>query len=728
MRGGPLRPPTVPRLAAGSSKSNLSPSLKRMVKKKGRLYKKAKKKRSRRSHYLEFERSTKRALKQAHWQHVNGILTSGLEEGDSKPFWGYIKSMRQDSQGISPLKSGAHLLTDPYQKAQLLSDQFSSVFTDDNTPEADNMLHGPQYPPIRPLEVSEPGVRKLLRNLNPGKAAGPDEIPARILKELADDLSPAITALLNKSLDSGVLPSTWKDAWVTPIFKKGTRNDPANYRPVSLTSIICKVAEHIICSHVRDHLDEHQILSDANHGFRQGHSCETQLLLTTHDLLKHHDRRHQVDVGILDFSKAFDTEPHRRLISKLRLYGIDGRILLWIQAFLSDRRQLVLCDGVKSQFAPVTSGVPQGTVLGPLLFLLHINDLPSVVDPNTSVRLFADDALVYRVINTIQDQVTLQQDFARLEGWAKAWGMVFNASKCYVMHIHRGNSTKSYFYQICGEFLSPVTNEKYLGVHITQDLSWSLHIDRVATKASQKLGFIRRNLRGAPAQCKQLAYIALVRSGMEYASTIWDPHINVHSNKLEKIQRKAARWATSQYSHRTSVTSLMDQLKWQPLEDRRRIQRLAFLYKILHHKVAVPMSSIDLVYNSRPARGKDKTKADFRSHEHLLNSLRNPLAYRLLRTGTLCRNLPSQRLKALKHYSRASCPGPTRNCTQPVGFMSHRTLRLSSRSRSRSRESGPEVLKREQGHVFSESGVSEVAVFRALQPNVPGIYSLVSQY
>ena len=394
-----------------------------------------------------------------------------------------------------------------------------------------------------------------------------------------------------------------------PSSRKETRNDPASYRPVSLTSIICKVAEHIICSHVRDHLDEHQILSDAHHGFRQGHSCETQLLLTTHDLLKHHDHRHQVDVGILDFSKALDTVPHRRLISKLRLYRIDGRILLWIQAFLSDRRQLVLCDGVKSQFVPVTSGVPQGTVLGPLLFLLHINDLPSVVDPNTPVRLFADDALVYRVINTIQDQVTLQQDLARLEGWAKAWGMVFNASKCYVMHIHHGNSTKSYFYQICGEFLSPVTNEKYLGVHITQDLNWSLHIDRVATKASQKLGFIRHNLRGAPAQCKQLAYIALVRSGMEYASTIWHPHTNVHSNKLEKNQRRAARWATSQYSHRTSVTSLMDQLKWQPLEDRRRIQRPAFLYKILHHKVAVPMSSIDLVYNPRPARGKDTNQS-----------------------------------------------------------------------------------------------------------------------
>ena len=209
------------------------------------------------------------------------------------------------------------------------------------------------------------------------------------------------------------------------IFKKGTCIDPTTYCPVSLTSIICKVTEHILYSRVPDHLDKHQILSDANLGFRQGHFCETQLLLTTHDLLKHHDRLHEVDVGILDFSKAFNNVQHRRLINKLHLYRIGGRILHWIQAFLSDRQQLVLCHGVKSQFSPVTSGAPQGNVLGPLLFLLHINDLPSVVDPNTSVRLFSDDALVYWVINTIQDQVIFQQDFARLKGWDKACCMGF---------------------------------------------------------------------------------------------------------------------------------------------------------------------------------------------------------------------------------------------------------------------------------------------------------------
>ena len=156
---------------------------------------------------------------------------------------------------------------------------------------------------------------------------------------------------------------------------------------------------------------------------------------------------------------------------------------------------------------------------------------------------------------------------------------------------------------------------------------------------------------------------------MEYASTIWDPHINVHSNKLEKIQRRAARWATSQYSHRTSVTSLMDQLKWQPLEDRRRIQRLAFLYKILHHKVAVPISSIDLVYNSRPARGKDTNQSRLQiTRASILTSLGNPLVYRLLRTGTLCSNLPSQRLKALKHHSRAVFKIRSETCRTKAQF------------------------------------------------------------
>ena len=320
---------------------------------------------------------------------------------------------------------------------------------------------------------------------------------------------------------------------MTPVFKNGGRSDPANYRPMSLTCIVCKLAEHILCTHIRGHLDDKGISTPANHGFRKDHSCETQLL-TTHELLKHRDAKRQVDIGILDFSKAFDTVPHKRLLNKLRLYGIHGSVLRWIESFLPNRRQLVVCDGVKSEYSPVTSGVPQGTVLGPLLFLLYINDMPSVVDSRTSVRLFADDALVCRVINNIEDQVVLQQDLTRLESWAKSWGMVFNPSKCYMMHIGRGRNILTHMYQLCGTILVSVTSEKYLGVYLNHNLKWDHHIDQVTAKAARKLGFIRSNLRGTPAECKKLAYIALVRSGMEYASIIWYPHTNTNSDKLEK--------------------------------------------------------------------------------------------------------------------------------------------------------------------------------------------------
>ena len=208
--------------------------------------------------------------------------------------------------------------------------------------------------------------------------------------------------------------------------------------------------EHIVSSHIRAHLDKHGALTPLNHGFRSRHSCESQLLLTTHDLYTRLDEKKQVDMAILDFSKAFDTVPHQRLLNKLRLYGIDVQLHQWISSFLIGRSQSVLIDGVRSQVDSVDSGVPQGTVLGPLLFLLFINDLPSVLDPGTAVRLFADDCL-----DSEQDQLLLQQDLDALNLWGKCWGMRFNTNKCQVMHI--GKQNRHHFYQLNNEILTTAT-------------------------------------------------------------------------------------------------------------------------------------------------------------------------------------------------------------------------------------------------------------------------------
>ena len=247
---------------------------------------------------------------------------------------------------------------------------------------------------------------------------------------------------------------------MSPVFKKGNTNNAENYRPISLTCVSCKLLDHIICHHIHEHLDKHSILSSLQHGFRSRHSCESQLLITAHDLGNSYNEKKQVDIAILDFSKAFDKVPHQRLLGKLRHYGITGQTCGWIQAFLSNRTQCVVVDGASSQWCPVESGVPQGTVLGPLLFLLFINDLPNFV--SSQVRLFADDCLLYCTISSIEDQLKLQADLKSLEDWASTWGMSFNPSKCTIMSISRSSSPFIFFYSLCGVILQQVDEAKYL--------------------------------------------------------------------------------------------------------------------------------------------------------------------------------------------------------------------------------------------------------------------------
>ena len=224
-----------------------------------------------------------------------------------------------------------------------------------------------------------------------------------MLNTLAPELAPIVYAIFTQSLDTGELPWDWSLANVAPIFKKGNRSLAENYRPVSLTCITCKLFEHIVCKHILDH----QILTNLQHGFRSGRSCETQLITTIHNLLSSFNSKSQIDVAILDFLKAFNTVPHAGLLGKLEHYGIDSKILLWITNFLNNCKQCVVVDGRFSNFADVESGVPQRTVLGSLLFLLHINNLPSCV--NSKVRLFADDCLLYREIKNNQDQIVMQR-------------------------------------------------------------------------------------------------------------------------------------------------------------------------------------------------------------------------------------------------------------------------------------------------------------------------------
>jgi hypothetical protein len=283
------------------------------------------------------------------------------------------------------------------------------------------------------------------------------------LKTNAKQLAEPLSKFFQASIDRGKIPDDWKEALVTPLFKKGDKSTHSNYRPVSLTSICSKVLEHIIHSHIMKHLDKHQILTDYQNGIRASRSCESQLLITINDIAKSMNAGEQMDAILLDFSKAFDKVPHQRLLLKLRHYVIRGNLLDWIEDFLSERTRRVLVEGQHSSSAKVTSGVPQGTVIGPLLFLVFINDLPECV--KSTPRLFADDCLLYRPIRSKAVSEELQADLDKLQKWENNWLMSFNPDKCEVIRITNKRKQLTSDYYIHGKKLVNVPLAKYLGLH-----------------------------------------------------------------------------------------------------------------------------------------------------------------------------------------------------------------------------------------------------------------------
>ena len=398
---------------------------------------------------------------------MEDIVSDDLQK-NPKRFWSYVKSRKQDASQIVTLKSkDGFLHSDTDTKASILNQQFQSVYTKEDTSTLPDLGTSP-HPTMDNIVIHERGVYKLLKGLRPFKATGPDEVPANTLKQAAESLAPYLTRMFQLSLDEGKIPDEWRKANIVPIFKKGEKHQPSNYRPVSLTSIACKLLEHIIHSTVMDHFDRHNILCDEQHGFRSRRSCETQLVVTLNQIAKNMDQGHQTDIILLDFSKAFDKVPHERLLLKLAYYGVKGSTLNWIKDFLSSRTQSVVLEGHTSSPLDVLSGVPQGTVLGPLLFLTYINDMPDCT--SSDVRLFADDSLVYRKIRNPDDAATLQRDLTALEEWEHKWQMCFHPEKCTVMRISNKRNTLQTTYTLHGHQLEVVDSGKYLGVTISQDL------------------------------------------------------------------------------------------------------------------------------------------------------------------------------------------------------------------------------------------------------------------
>ena len=330
-----------------------------------------------------------------------------------------------------------------------------------------------------------------------------------------------------------------ESANVVAIFKKGIKSVPGNYRPVSLTCIVCKILESIIRDIVVEHMLDCNLYSKCQHGFRKHRSCITQLLEVMEDFTKFVDNKKDIDIIYLDFQKAFDQVPHRRLLHKLNYLGITGNIHKWISDFLKDRNQRVRVGNLYSEPAQVTSGIPQGSILRPILFTIFINDLPDCV--SSCCKIFADDTKLYDVASNCTQ---IQKDIDPLQKWSDKWNLYFNADKCKVMHIGLHNQRFNYTMKLSNEEIVNIMKcdeEKDLGVVFDCMLSFDSHIQTVINKANRNIGIIRRTFSYLTRKGFIKLYKALVRPHLEYGNAIWHPHLKRQSTSVEKVQRRATR-------------------------------------------------------------------------------------------------------------------------------------------------------------------------------------------
>lgn len=524
--------------------------------------------------YIKQRNLTDDIIKKAKQEYESDIMR--CVKTQPKKFYSYVRSKQKCKASVSSLeKDNGNMAKDDSENCHILSDFFSSVFTkEEHTSKLPNFSKRTDFV-INSIIVTEGKVLKKLECLKVDKSQGPDGINPRILKECRNSMVKPLSIIFQKSVESGILPTAFKHANITPIFKSGSRSSPGNYRPVSITSVPCKILESIIRDEMLAHLNKYNLLSEHQHGFMRNKSCLTNLLETLEEVTSSMDNGEGMDMVFLDYKKAFDSVPHKRLVYKLSKYGFGENFTNWISDFLSNRTQSVHIRGHFSQPAKVTSGVPQGSVIGPLLFILYVNEIPELVQG--TAKLFADDA---KIFDKDYNKDSLQKDLDILYEWSSQWLLRFNESKCKIMHIGRDNPRKDY--TIGKTTLEKISEERDLGVYISDDLKPSLQCVKSAKKASSALGIIKRSFSNFDTSSFALVYKTYVRCHMEYCVQAWNPYYKKDIEVLEKIQKRATKLVPE--LRNLPYCDRLKRLNLTSLVDRRRRGDLIEAYKIITGK------------------------------------------------------------------------------------------------------------------------------------------------
>ena len=533
-------------------------------------------------------------------------------KSNPKYFYSYAKTLSQVKSNISMLMNdNGNVVTDPKPIADMLQNQFISVFSDPNSANTKD----PDFPApavAHPMDdladyscVSNDSIINAISQISSDSASGPDGIPVILLKNCGTELCEPIRLIWSESFKLGKVHNFYKQSHISPLYKKGDRSKALNYRPVALTSHIVKIYERIVRENMIKFIEENKLLCENQHGFRSGRSCLTQLLSHIDDVLTGLINGADTDAIYLDFAKAFDKVDHKLLIKKLRRLGLDDRVVLWIESFLTDRTQHVVVKGIASFIAAVLSGVPQGSVLGPLLFILFINDMQLCIKYST-IRFFADDSRILKHISCQQHVKELQEDLNNVILWASQNNMSLHEDK-FELITHK-TCLHSLLYELpftaceftytvsTGEVLFPVTQIRDLGIHISSDLSWSINVNIMCARARSVSSWVLSAFKTRDRVTMVTLYKSLIRSLLEYCCPLWNPQKISDMQSLEAVQRSFTSriWGIQHLNYWERLKAL----KLMSLQRRRERYIILHMWKILHKLCP---NDINIVF-SQPSR------------------------------------------------------------------------------------------------------------------------------